>query len=209
VGKLFPSLLSPGGTFGKPKSSMMTRHLLSSLLLFSFSAKAQAPFKLSNGISSVLPKVIHDFPNRFTNIKGDVLEEDPLITKYECLLNIKDEPPGVITRFGHEKDHEYSWSNVLLQTENYAEAKKRFRIYYAEITQTSAIVDGKRIRLAADFVEPDESKKFCSVLFDVGSSEGETGRMVVDLTMQYEMSEWKITVSLYQMDDETKIHAPE
>jgi hypothetical protein len=179
----------------------MTKHVLSSFLLFSVSANAQLSFKISNDISPVLSKVIKDFPNHFSNIKGDVLEEDPQITNYVCLLNIKDMPPGVITQYGSEKDDEYSWSNVLLQTENYAEAKKKFHVFYSEIKKTSAIING-----SADYTEPDDNKKFCSVLFNVEPHKAITKNIVVDLSMQYEMSEWKITVSLYQMKDEAKIH---
>src|SRR5437763_16898323 len=85
----------------------MTKTVLSSFLLFSFSANAQLPFKISNDISPVLSKVIRDYPNNFSNIKGDVLEEDPQITNYACLLNMKDMPSGIITQYGTEKDHEY------------------------------------------------------------------------------------------------------
>jgi hypothetical protein len=182
----------------------MTKTVLSSFLLFSFSANAQLPFKISNDISPVLSKVIRDYPNNFSNIKGDVLEEDPQITNYACLLNMKDMPPGIITQYGSEKDHEYSWSNVLLQTENYEEAKKKFHLFYFEIKKTPAIING-----SSDYTEPDENKKFCSVLFNVASGDAKTKNIVVDLSMQYEMSEWKITVSLYQMKDEAKIYHAE
>ena len=109
----------------------MTKHVLSSLLLFSVSANAQlhVSFKISNEISPVLSKVIHDYPNYFNNIKGDVLENDPQITNYTCLLNIKDMEPGIITQYGREAEHQFSWSNVLLQTEDYNEAKRKFRLF--------------------------------------------------------------------------------
>src|SRR3954454_6156396 len=119
----------------------MTKHVLSSLLLFSVSTNAQLqlPFRISNDISPVLAKVINDYPNNFGEIKGDVADQDPQITNYACLLKIKDLSPGVITQYGSEKDHEYSWSNVLLQTENYEDAKKKFHLFYSEIKKTSAI----------------------------------------------------------------------
>lgn len=184
----------------------MTKPLLSSLLLFSVSANAQLPInlKISNEISSVLSKVIHDYPNHFNNIKGDILEDDPQITNYTCLLNIKDMEPGIITQYGREVEHQYSWSNVLLETESYEEAKRKFRLYYSDIKRTSAIIRNTLVKLNGNYAEPGEDKKFCSVIFKVEPDEEETKNLVVDLNMQYEMSEWKITVSLYKQEDDAK-----
>ena len=186
----------------------MTKHVLSSLLLFSVSANAQlhVSFKISNEISPVLSKVIHDYPNYFNNIKGDVLENDPQITNYTCLLNIKDMEPGIITQYGREAEHQFSWSNVLLQTEDYNEAKRKFRLFYADIKKTSALIRNTLVKLNADYIEPDESKNFCNILFKVEPGVDDINNLIVDLNMQYEMSEWKITVSLYNKEDKKEIY---
>ena len=189
----------------------MTKHVLSSLLLFSVSANAQlhVSFKISNEISPVLSKVIHDYPNYFNNIKGDVLENDPQITNYTCLLNIKDMEPGIITQYGREAEHQFSWSNVLLQTEDYNEAKRKFRLFYADIKKTSALIRNTLVKLNADYIEPDDSKNFCNILFKVQPGVDDINNLIVDLNMQYEMSEWKITLSLYNKEDEKKIYGIE
>src|SRR5690349_14876900 len=186
----------------------MTKHVLSSLLLFSVSANAQlhVSFKISNEISPVLSKVIHDYPNYFNNIKGDILENDPQITNYTCLLNIKDMEPGIITQYGRDAEHQYSWSNVLLQTEDYNEAKRKFRLFYADIKKTSALIRNTLVKLNADYIEPDESKSFCNILFKVEPGVDDINNLIVDLNMQYEMSEWKITVSLYNKEDKKEIY---
>ena len=189
----------------------MTKHVLSSLLLFSVSANAQlhVSFKTSNEISPVLSKVIHDYPNYFNNIKGDILENDPQITNYTCLLNIKDMEPGIITQYGREAEHQFSWSNVLLQTEDYNEAKRKFRLFYADIKKTSALIRNTLVKLNADYIEPDDSKNFCNILFKVEPGVDDINNLIVDLNMQYEMSEWKITLSLYNKEDEKKIYGIE
>ena len=186
----------------------MTKHVFSSLLLFSVSANAQLGLnlKIANEISPVLSKVIHDYPNYFNNIKGDILENDPQITNYTCLLNIKDMEPGIITQYGREAEHQYSWSNVLLQTEDYNEAKRKFRLFYADIKKTSALIRNTLVKLNADYIEPDENKNFCNILFKVQPNVDDIKNLIVDLNMQYEMSEWKITVSLYNKEDEKEIY---
>src|SRR4030095_15988356 len=118
----------------------MRRLLIFFPSFFYVSTKAQLPPKDVNEISSVLSKVIHDYPNYFNNIKGEVVEESPQVVNYESLLNIKDMPHGIIVQYGAEKERVYSWKNVLLETEDFEEAKKKFHLYYAQIKKTTAII---------------------------------------------------------------------
>jgi len=168
------------------------------------STKAQSPLTNANEISSVLSKVIHDYPNYFSNIKGEIVEESPQVVNYESLLNMKDMPPGVIVQYGDENEHVYSWRNILLETENFEDAKKKFRLYYAQIKKTTAIINQMDIRLVGDYKEPDENKQFNTIIFRLESIEPAVKDVVTDLSLQYEMSEWKITLSLYHVEDEAR-----
>src|SRR5215831_10045937 len=171
-------------------------------LFFCVPAKAQLTLKISDEISPVLSRVIHDYPNYFSNITGDTLEQEIQFTNYACTLKIKDELPGIITQYGEAEDHVYSWKNVLLETENFEEAKRKFHLYYEQIRKTTTIVKGSAIRLVADYTEPDDNKKFNDIIFDIKSEDDVIKNAVIDLSLQNEMSEWKITVSLYSVDDE-------
>jgi hypothetical protein len=117
--------------------------------------------------------------------------------------------PGIITQYGRNPEHQYSWSNVLLKTENYDEARRKFHLFYSDIKKTSAIIRNTLIKLNADYEEPDESKNFCNILFKVEPDVDDIKNLIVDLNMQYEMGEWKITLSLYKKEDEEKIHGSE
>src|ERR1051326_1916349 len=103
------------------------RRLVFTLPLF-FGASANAPIalKFSTELSPVLSKVIGDYPNYFSHIKGDTVEKTPQVTNYACLLTMKGMQPGIISQFGDEKDHVYSWQNVLCEAENFEDAKKKF-----------------------------------------------------------------------------------
>jgi hypothetical protein len=189
----------------QPKIPIAMRRLLIFFpLFFCVSTKAQLPLKDPNEISSVLSKVIHDYPNYFSNIKGDIVEESPQVVNYESLLNIKDVPHGTIVQYGDEKERVYSWKNILLETEDFQEAKKKFHLYYTQIKKTKAIINQMDIRLLADYIEPDENKQFNTIIFKLESIEPSIKDVVVDLSLQYEMSGWKMTVSLYHVEDGTK-----
>lgn len=184
----------------------MRRLLIFFPLLFCASTKAQLPFKGSNEISTVLSKVIQDYPNYFDHIKGDVVEEAPQVVNYASLVNMKDMPEGIIVQYTAEADQVYSWKNILLETENFEEAKKKFHLFYNQIKKTTAIINQMGIRLVADYTEPDESKKFNTIIFKLETIEKSVKDVVVDLSLRYEIDEWKITLSLYHVEDESKLH---
>jgi len=165
-------------------------------------ATAQLPFKTTNEVSPVLSKIIHDYPNDFKNLKGEIIEEGPQTTSYACLLAIKGiEAPGIITQFGAEKDHVYSWKNEVLQTDNLKTARRLFKQYYTQIKKTNAIINNLEIKLVAHYEEPLENKSFNTIRFRLETVETAVKDVVAELNMQYEMGNWTITISLYHMED--------
>jgi hypothetical protein len=119
---------------------------------------------------------------------------------------MKDMPEGVIVQYTAESDQVYSWKNVLLETENFEEAKKKFHQFYAQVKKATAVYKQMSVRLIADYTEPDEVRKFNTIIFKLETIEKSFKDVVVDLSMRYEMDEWKITVSLYHVEDESKLH---
>lgn len=166
-------------------------------------AKAQLklPLKNTNEISPVLEKVIVDYPNDFANIKGDLLEEQPSMVNYACLLNIKGMEPGIITQYGYEKEHSFSWKNVLLTTTNFDEAKNKYRQFYNNIKKTVTSIEHLEIKLVADYIEPNELKTFNTIRFKMETMQELVKDVTVELNMQYEMDQWKITVSVFHVED--------
>jgi hypothetical protein len=73
----------------------MRNYAVIALLFLCASASAQLrlPLKTSNEISPVLSKVITDFPNDFIHIKGELLEEQPSIINYGCVITMKGMQP--------------------------------------------------------------------------------------------------------------------
>lgn len=181
----------------------MRRPVLMLLLFYCAASRAQLPaLRLSGQISPVLSKVIVDFPNDFEHIRGEVLSTGPEVSTYAALLTIREMEPGIVEQYGDERDHLYSWSNILLETDDFEEAKKKFHSYYTDIKRTTAVIHNFSVRLVSDYTEPDESKKFTHIIFPLETIEESLKDVVVELSMQYELSDWKITVSLYRLKGE-------
>jgi hypothetical protein len=181
----------------------MRNFTLSVMVLCCASAKAQfkLPLRTTNEISPVLEKVIADFPNDFAHIKGDLIEEQPSIINYSCLVTIKGMDPGIITQYGYEKEHSFSWQNTLLVTGNFEEAKNKYRQFYNNIKKTVTSIEHLEIKLNADYIEPAEFKTFNIIRFKMETVQDLVKDVTVELNMQYEMDEWKVTVSVFHIED--------
>lgn len=181
----------------------MKKFALGAFMLCCISAKAQLkiPLKNNNDISPVLEKVICDYPNDFANIKGALIEEQPSVINYACVLNIKGMPPGIISQYGYEAEHAFSWKNTLLETDNFNDAKTKFRLYYNHIKKTVAAIEKLEIKLDADYVEPDEFKSFNTIRFKLETMQDLVKDVTVELNMQYEMDHWTITMGVFHIED--------
>lgn len=181
----------------------MRNYAVIALLFCCASVKAQfkLPLKTSNEISPVLSKVITDFPNDFIHIKGELLEEQPSIINYGCALTMKGMQPGIITQYGYADEHSYSWKNILLETESFTEAKNKFKQFYTQIKKTESSIEHLEIKLVADYIEPEEFKTFNTIRFKMETMQELLKDVTVELTLQYEMDQWKITMSVFHIED--------
>lgn len=181
----------------------MRNFTLSVLVFCCVSANAQLrlPIKTPNEISPVLEKVITDFPHDFANIRGDIIEKQPQIVNYACLLSIKGMDSGIITQYGYEKEHAFSWKNILLVTDNFNEAKSKYKQFYSNIKKTVTSIEHLEIRLVADYAEPDENKTFNTIRFKMETMQDLVKDVTVELNMEYEMDQWKITLSVFHVED--------
>lgn len=181
----------------------MRNFTLSVLVLCCASANAQfrLPIKTTNEISPVLEKVITDFPNDFANIKGDVIDVQPSIVNYSCLLTIKGMDSGIISQYGYEKEHAFGWKNILFVTENFNDAKSRYKQFYNSIKKTVTSIEHLEIKLAADYIDPEEFRTFNTIRFKMETMQDLLKDVTVELNMQYEMDQWKITLSVFHVED--------
>jgi hypothetical protein len=178
------------------------KHLITSFVLIAISANlllAQGAF--SNNTSIVLEKVIQDYPNRFRNIKGDVIIENPQTTEYQSKVQIPGASSCIVTRYSSSKNDVYSWGCTLLKTEDFSSAKNKYKEIFAQIKNSIIKLYGEKpFILNGQYEAPDEGKKFTSIIFELLPAVGEMKKIKIDLSLQYEITDWKISLSVYDRD---------
>jgi hypothetical protein len=178
---------------------MKTYLITLAFLIFSAAMLAQDVF--SNKVNSALEKVLRDFPNRFHNIKGEVIEEGKSATEYRSTVQVPGANTCIVIRATDTKKDVYSWSCTALRTEVFIEAKNKFREIYGQIENTIMKIDGgKPFIITGQYETPSEDKKETTILFELLPAAGELKKLRVGLSLQSELKGWKVSLSVSDND---------
>ena len=180
-------------------SLVKTLGLFTILLLIQHSSIAQLRHSKSSGdISTDLKKVILDLPHQFKNIIGEAIVENPQSTDYRCNLEIEGAEECFITKYSSNDKAIYSWQALMLTTENFNEAKRKFKSLFDQFNNM-AIVSSQ---LKGIYEAPIEEKSFTSVIFSISPSDVSSEKLKVEIVMESEMMEWKVRVLVYNRERE-------
>jgi len=177
-----------------------------SILLISlfYSVSSFSQFHLASfhsDVSSVLKKVLEDFPAHFNNIRGEIIGTDIQATNYSCTINIEGADSSIIIQNGDGKDNIFSWKQVVFETDDFNAAKSKFHEYCNRIKGTSAVVNNNKVTYEADYETPDEGDRFTDILFSGHPKIEQLKNVVIDLSLQYVLSGWQISIDIYEHTD--------
>ncbi len=178
---------------------------LALLTIFSFffiTASAQLKFPAGNGIGSDVKKVIEDYPNRFINLMGEIISQQPQSTDYQCNFKVNGAEESFVTRYSAKREL-CSWEALMLTTENFDKAKQKFKSLYSQLQHLTVRFGQISYKLKGEYESPAEEKKFTAILFSFEPSNNTAGKLKIELTLQYiEPMEWKVKLLVYDKERE-------
>jgi hypothetical protein len=185
------------------RKSVKTLVLITIALFFYAGSPAQLRVPLLSGVAGDVKKVIQDYPNRFINLMGEVINESAQSTDYACNFKVSGAEECFITRYSAKKEV-CSWEAVMLTTENFEKAKQKFKAVFNQLNNLSVdIGDVKNLKLKGKYDAPEESKKFATSLFSFEPALEKTNRLKVEISLQYQAPmEWKVKILVYDKDRE-------
>src|SRR5688572_8806394 len=170
------------------------------LLLFLNPAYSQLRLNAGGNSDLVadLKRVIEDHPNHFKNITGDLIVQNPQSSDYRCSLKINGAEECFITKYASEDKEICSWQALLLTTENFNDAKKKFRSLYNQLNNLAV----NSSRLTGVYESPEEERKFTNVIFSFASPDESNRKLKVEIVMESEMMDWNVKVLVYERERE-------
>lgn len=171
-------------------------------LVLSLSSAAQLRLRgLSNpDVRQALEKVIADYPSGFSTLKGKVVHNNPQTVEYASLLQFKSAEQNSITEHSG-KTPVYSWQALMLSHEEFEVAEKKYKALYKELKGfTLTLNRDYSYGLAGTYEAPSENKRFATSVFNLTPNATYLPNVKVELSLQYEMLEWKIYLMVYQKE---------
>jgi hypothetical protein len=158
---------------------------------------------VNGGVGADVKKVIDDYPNRFANLMGEMIQENTQSTEYRCNFSAQGAEETSITRYSSQGNNVYSWQALMLSTESFEKAKQKFRTLFNQLNNLSVRpVGGASYHLKGNYEMPREEMKFTSVVFSMSPENDAVKKIKTEVTLQYELTEWKVKVIVYDRERE-------
>jgi hypothetical protein len=177
--------------------------LIATILLFiGLTTEAQVKIPVTNNdLRTNLSKILTDYAHGFTALKGDTIDVGPQTVEYTSRLEFNGAEQNSIVEY-RAKNPVYSWKAVLMTTEDFEEASRKYKWLYNQLKVITVKVEDFSFTLSGAYEAPDESRKFSSSLFKLTPNAANMPRLKIEASMQYEFPEWKITLMVYEKERE-------
>jgi hypothetical protein len=184
--------------------------LVAALLFCGLKSQAQLKFPVTNNdLRANLSRIITDYSRGFTSLKGDTIYASPQTIEFATKLDFRGAEQNSIVEY-RAIHPVYSWQAVLLRTEDFEEASKKYRWLYSQLKVMTVKMEDYSFTLSGNYDAPDESRGFCSSIFKLTPNAANMPRLKVEASMQFEFPEWKIRLLVYERereDDEGEMNA--
>lgn len=180
------------------KKSVKSLVLITIAVLFFNNSKAQIKLPVLKVVTGDVKRVIEDHPNHFANLKGEMISQTTQTTDYACTFNANGAEETTITQYSSKKEV-YSWQALMLTTESFDKAKQKFRSLFTQLNNLSVKSGDQSYKFKGDYEQPDEKKKFTSVILSAGAD----SKLKIEVSIQaYEPMDWKVKIIIYDKERE-------
>jgi hypothetical protein len=156
----------------------------------------------SNKTNQALEQVIRDYPNRFHNIQGDLINQKSNSAEYKSRVMMPGAIACTISKTGASADEAaYSWSCVAANASNFSIARAKFKEIYDQIANTIIKVEGQKpFILSGQYRTPTETRNLNAISFDLLPAVGDMKSLKIDLSIEKDMATWKVKLHVYDAD---------
>ncbi len=153
----------------------------------------------SNKTNLALEKVIRDYPNRFHNIKGDMIAQHAQTVEYKSTISVPGASYCSIWKYTASNNELYNWNCTTFNSPNFMQARARFKEAYDQIENTIIKIEGQKpFILNAQYKTPTELHNLNSITFELLPLVDEMRNLKIDLSLEKESNIWKVKLSVYE-----------
>ena len=168
-------------------------------LLF-FHSQAQIKLPLTGALRSDVQKLVAEFPHQFAALRGEEMVVNPQSVEYTSLLKIDKAEECSIIRYSSNKKPMYSWHAMMLSTEDFETAAKKYKWIFNQLKGMNVTYTVDKYTLGGDFEAPEESRKFMTSILTLIAPPSPLQKLRIEVAMQFEFPEWKVTLDIFEKE---------
>ena len=178
--------------------------LVAAALLCACTAQAQLRLPLPSAFRNDVQKVVADFPSQFASLRGDVRITNPQTVEYASLLQVNKAEDCIITKYSSNAKAVYSLQALMLHTEDYSEAEKKYRWLFTQLKGMNVTYVVDQYTLQGVYEAPAEERKFTTSTLAVAHAPEALRKLRIEVSMLFEFPEWKVALTVFEKetDDE-------
>ncbi len=181
------------------KSIAMRSTILTFALLLNAAWLFSQEDVFSNKTNIALEKVIRDYPNRFHNIRGEMISQRAQISEYKSTISVPGASYCSILKYTVANNDVYNWNCTTFNTPNFMQARAKFKEIYDQIENTIIKIEGQKpFILNAQYRTPTELHNTNYISFELLPAVDEMRNLKIDLSLEKESNIWKVRLSVYE-----------
>ena len=175
---------------------------LSAAFLCSVFSHAQLRLPVPNAFRTDVQKVVADFPSQFASLRGAVLMTNPQTVEYASLVQVSKAEACVITQYSSNIRPVYSLQAVMLRTEDFAEAQKRYKWIFTQLKGMNVKYVVDQYTLQGAYEAPAEERKFTTSMLAIAHPPEALQKLRIEVSMHFEFPEWKVALTVFEKEKE-------
>ena len=155
----------------------------------------------SNKTNAALEKVIRDYPNRFHNIRGEMISQRAQAVEYKSTISVPGSSACSIWKYSAAGNEIYDWSCVTYNSNNFMQARVKYKEVYDQIENTIIKVEGQKpFILNAQYRTPSELHNMNTISFELLPVAEDMKNLKIDLSLEKDVNSWKVKLNVYDGD---------
>ncbi len=151
---------------------------------------------MKNELATAVKQVLEDYPNGYKNLMGE-----PGDSSFASKVVLPDAQSVQFVEHSQRGRSVMSWQATLITTEDYEEAKKKFKAAHQQLQGLSVRIGPRSYKLYAPYRVPGMEEKFSSLTYELQPSNSYTEPIKIELQLIFQMPmEWTLGVLIYDRD---------
>jgi len=176
------------------------------VLVCTSTAFAQLRLPLPNSFRNDVQKVVEDYPHQFASLRGEEVVKNPQTVEYASLLVPSGAQQSSIVKYSSVNKAIYSWQAVMLTTESFEEAQKKYKWLYGQLKGMNVKYVADLYTLRGAYEAPDESRRFTTSVLTLQAPPTPLQKLKIEVLMEFEFPEWKVSMFVYEKEREDAEH---